>query len=1000
MRRTAFLYIAFCLLARTAAPATAGGAMAGKSTVTIDNAIFGDAADSLSILLERRTGVQGKIGFNRIVSRNTTLDFYFSPTIGYYPWRSSEDLKWLAESLRSLLPAGYEACDIGSLYCDRTSMHMLLCPQVGNDGKALPYKWVQKAPQRKSPVREEGAEVFPKGLSGRTIAVWQSHGRYFDEHENRWMWQRPPVHTTAEDIFTQDFVLPFIIPMLERAGAYVMTPRERDPQPMEYIIDNDASFSGPREGLLRRSGDYREKGQWKDAGCGFADTAAVYRLFENPFRAGTARKASCRHGAPNCSATWGATFEKRGSYAVYVSYASLPESTPAAHYTVRHLGGESTFLVDQRMAGGTWVYLGTFEFDEGSSNCVTLDNSIPSGRSVPSNSVVTADAVKIGGGVGKVGRGEPLTTSGLASHLEGALYWEQWAGADSTVIGQWKGDYTCDYASRGAWAKMMKEEKGVPFDLTLAVHTDAGITPCDSTIGTLAIYTYHNEGKTSFPDCRSRIISRALADMVQTQICSDIRTQYDPIWSRRGMWDKEYSESRRSDTPAIIIEMLSHQNFADMRLALDPSFRFTVSRSIYKGILKYLSTLYGIPYAVQPLPVRDFSVRLDSLTAILSWEDTADSLEPTAVADHHILYTRVDDGAFDKGVRVGSKGCRIPLKEGHLYSFKVEAAGSGGRSFPSRVLCCGVPAAAKDSISVLVVDNFNRVAGPSWIDAGQYAGFFGEEGMPWGMSLSYAGPVYELRRASQWTDNANPGFGACSIDLPLVARRGNSFDNASTHAKAVLDAGFRVASCYAETFAHNLTGSADDFPDDVGVIDLLCGAQLTTTVGRGVMEPRFQVFPDGLRSALREAASRGCALLVSGAYIGTDICDELYPVASAEALDSAALALRSEQLAAYRSEAMSMVNELFGYKMHSEHASNLYVDGKYRLSHPDSIVPSSKKASLYMRYGDSGLGAAVLFEAPSHKALSFGFPLEMEPSLIAPALSVLTQDGARCDNVR
>lgn len=987
-RLTLFLILAFPLL------------VCGKAAALppIDRSLFKDAADSLSVLLEERTGVREKVGFGKIIERNGTLDFHFTPTIGHYPWRSEEDLSWLSSAITSLMPEEYASYSVGSLFCDRISMQMLLCPEVGGSGNALPYKWVQKAPKGGCVVRREGAEQYPKGLSGRNIAIWQSHGRYYNATQDRWMWQRAPLNTTVEDIFTQDFVLPFIIPMLERAGAYVMTPRERDPQPMEYIIDNDASFHTPREGLLRRDGRYREKGAWEDAGCGFADTSEVYRLFENPFRAGTSRKAVCRQGTPSCSASWTPDIEERGTYAVYVSYQTVAHSTPAARYTVRHMGGESSFIVDQRKAGGTWVYLGSFEFDKGSGSCVILDNSIPSspGVSVPSGSVVTADAVKIGGGMGKVGRGEQLKTSGLASYLEGALYWEQWAGADSTTIGQWKDDYTCDYASRGAWVKMMKEERDVPFDLSVAIHTDAGLTPCDSIVGTLAIYTYRNEGKTSFADGRSRIVSRALADMVQTQICNDVRAQFDPLWNRRGMWDKEYSESRRSDTPALLLEMFSHQNFSDMRLALDPSFRFTVSRSIYKGVLKYLSTLYGIPYAVQPLPVKDFSVSLDSLEAVLSWKDTADPLEPTARADHYFLYTRMDDGAFDDGIRVDGDTFRVPVREGHLYSFMVEAAGSGGRSFPSHVLCCAVPQARKDSAGVLIVDNFDRTAGPSWIDAGEYAGFFGEEGMPWGRSLSYAGPVFELRRGRQWTDDSNPGSGACSASCAGIPRPGNTFDYTVVHAAAALKAGLTVESCTADAFVKgaSFSTSVQDTGQWPALIDLLCGAQVTTTVGRGVMEPRHCVFPAGLRSVLKEAATDGTALLVSGAFIGTDICDELYPMASSEALDSAARSTRAEMLATYRSEATAFVSGTLGYKLLSGRGSDACsCCGLYPVPNPDSLTPDSKNASVYMRYGDSGLPAAVLYDGGTHKALSFGFPLEMEPSLITSSISTLLEQN-------
>ena len=66
---------------------------------------------------------------------------------------------------------------------------------------------------------------FSGSLDGRNIALWQSHGWYFEQKLDRWEWQRARIFQTVEDLYPQSYVLPFLIPMLENAGAYVMTPR-------------------------------------------------------------------------------------------------------------------------------------------------------------------------------------------------------------------------------------------------------------------------------------------------------------------------------------------------------------------------------------------------------------------------------------------------------------------------------------------------------------------------------------------------------------------------------------------------------------------------------------------------------------------------------------------------------------------------------------------------------------------------------------------------------
>ena len=63
--------------------------------------------------------------------------------------------------------------------------------------------------------------------------------RYFShlaaQTAHRWEWQRARMFGTVEDLFTQSFVLPYLTPMLENAGATILIPRERDTQIHEII---------------------------------------------------------------------------------------------------------------------------------------------------------------------------------------------------------------------------------------------------------------------------------------------------------------------------------------------------------------------------------------------------------------------------------------------------------------------------------------------------------------------------------------------------------------------------------------------------------------------------------------------------------------------------------------------------------------------------------------------------------------------------------------------
>lgn len=896
--------------------------------------------DSLETWLQQRTGVKEEFSLTRVRSRSGTLDLYFSAGLSYYPWHSA-DVGWARSVIDGFIREEDSACRLGRVYTNRYELSDLILPYVGNSGRPSGYSRMIGDPREKDScalVHRIGAIPFPDGLDGRYIALWQSHGKYYDEASGEWIWQRAPLHHTVEDMLTPGFVLPFLMPMLENAGAYVMTPRERDTQPLEVVCDNDRAFSGFRDSLTRKAGHYYEKGGWDDAGEGFADFKKAYRFCDNPFRAGTARMADC-NALADASATWVPEIESRGSYAVYVSYKTLPESTGQARYTVRHMGGETVFTVNQRRGGGTWIYLGTFEFDEGTDGSVTLDNYGPEGK------VVTADAVRFGGGMGKLERGG--STSGVASFMEGAHYWMQWAGTDSTITRNWEDDYTNDFATRGLWTTMMREEKQIPFDLSFAFHTDAGIAQGDTTVGTLAIYTLRSDSDREFSDGRDRIISRLLCDYVQTQVVDDIRSGYDSLWSRRGLWDRSYSESRTTGVPAMILELLSHQNFADMKLALDPSFRFTVCRAVYKGILKTLSEFYGCPYVVQPLPVRALRAELseDGTAVELSWKPRGDSREPTAAPTGYIVYTRTDDGAFDAGVLTSEPHMTMRITPGHLYSYRVEAYNTGGKSFPSETLCVGIPTGEAKG-TVLIVNNFTKVSAPAWIDAGEYAGFDSDidSGVPYISDISYLGETYEFRRGAEFVDNDYPGFGASHITHAGKRIAGNSFDFCRTHGELVMQAGYAFCSMSSEAFCN-----AEDFRD-YDVLDLICGKQ---------GGEKYSVFPAPLQAAVKDFASGGRGIIVSGSNIASDAYDKT----------------------------SGFLGSVLGIRLASPSGSGLGLVGDkpfctrfnpdiYRIEHPDAIKPYGRGAEIWMKYPSSHLGAAVRCDKGSYRTVCIAVPIE------------------------
>lgn len=704
-----------------------------------------------------------------------------------------------------------------------------------------------------------------RGLNNTHLSLWQSHGKYFADQKEEWLWQRPYLFCTTEDLFTQSFIIPFLIPMLENAGAIVFTPRERDIQKHEVIVDGDTPT-----GSIYIQDDKRRQ-RWKNrASIGFADRQESYEQGENPFKMGSSNIVKTRNKKAKSFAQWVPTIPQAGRYAVYVTYQSFKNSATDAQYLVYHKGGITEFKVNQKIGGGTWTYLGTFNFDSGNNinNMVILTN-----YSKDKGSVVSADAVRFGGGMGNISR--EGVVSGYPRYLEGARYSSQWYGMDEDIytnksrVNDYADDInarsnTLNYLTGGSVVNPRNEGLGVPFQLNVALHSDAGYSINDKIIGTLGIHTYQ-ANQTFLGSGKDRISSRDLADLILTDLKKDIQSNFDIDWTRRSIWDSNYSETRLPDIPAVIIELLSHQNFKDMQLGHDPYFKFTASRSIYKSILKYLSNQAQKDYVVQPLPIRHFSTELRGNKAILSWQDTPDPLEPTAVAKEYIIYTKVGDAAFDNGTITSKKNVAIEITPGEIYSFKITAANQGGESFPSETL--SVYKAPDEQKRVLIINGFTRLSGPYVVNNEFEAGFDINEdpGVPYLYDISLAGKQQNFRRADVDNKKGYP-LGYSLNNLEGIIAAGNTFNYPYIHGEAIkVLPNISFASTSMKSVA-----SGNVNIEQYHALDIILGLQTKANYNPS-NNKHFELLPDQVQAMLSSYAQKGGAILISGSYIGSNL---------------------------------------------------------------------------------------------------------------------------------
>ncbi len=943
-------------------------------------------ADSVGLYVQQYASV-GKLSVQRIRVQNKTAKVFFSKNLSGIPFTPdiANDVHEIAKYFIFpdedgevlVFTDGYEISEL------------VLSRSLPKNKRRSPYRLSKGIPL----VQNTSTPNDPdRGLEGIHLVVYGSHGLFFNQSRETWMFQRARLFTTVEDLYTSSYTMPYLVPMLENAGAIVLQPRERDTQTIEVVVDERDAWQ------VACSSDWRFH---KDGGFGHKSGDEPLYEGENPFTMGGYAKAATTNDKDKVEVfTYYPDVPKRAEYAVYVSYKSLENSTQKARYSVYHNGQLTTYNVNQRMGGGTWIYLGTFEFStDREENKIEVSNYGKAGE------VVTTDAVKVGGGMGSVARYcSPNSTVNIPSskrfkqkeseipfvayadtmhaylsdmprYMEGARYWLQYAGIPDSVYNYTHSlnDYTDDYTSRGRWVNYLaggsevnpdNEGLGIPVHLSIAFHTDAGIRRNDSIIGTLMIYTNHSDNdEMTYPTGVSRLAARDFGDYIQTQIVDDVRRIYAPEWNRRMLMNASYSECRNPEMPAVILELLSHQNFADMRYGLDPRFRFTVSRAIYKGIVRFIYEQYNTTYCIQPLPVKDFGMHFtgkphgDSIC--LSWKPTHDSIEATAQPQYYILYTRKDSSDWDNGVCVQDTHCIVAAQRGVRYDFRVAAANRGGISMTSETLSAYI--APEEKGRVLIINGFTRVSAPeSFTIDSTYAGFYRTCGIPYGTDIAYIGEQYEFQRDKMWKSDDDAGFGSCYSDLSDKLFVGNTFAYPVMHGKVLQQLGFTYLSCSAS--------SVDSIPTDFQLVDIIMGQQKECVLGTQKQTVSFKTFDEQLQRAVSRYAACGGKMLISGSYISSDLANN--PRANAQDYQFLTEQLHSDYRTANASKSGVVA---FGKKKYQ--LQTTISPSVLRCENAEGLTPKGAQAKVAARYADSGICAAISYNNAS-QLLLFGFPLE------------------------
>ena len=255
--------------------------------------------------------------------------------------------------------------------------------QPNND--PLPYEIITKSTNGEKQSRR-GA------LSGKTIYLSAGHGKVWSRSYGEWIkdsYSNSDGYNEGE--YTAFFLNNYLIPYLENTGADVITLRERDENDVSVINSSPELINGNNYNWQKTPVPVidGEKIKYKDIFYKIdttrnkqTDVKAIWKIDKGDF--------------------------KEGIYALYLWYPiadQVNNPTCDAHYIIEHAYGGTEVYVDQSKHGLAWRYIGSYPVDpakpideEGDIIFrVTLDN-YSANYFNKSNTVVTAGAIRLGGG--------------------------------------------------------------------------------------------------------------------------------------------------------------------------------------------------------------------------------------------------------------------------------------------------------------------------------------------------------------------------------------------------------------------------------------------------------------------------------------------------------------------------------------------------------------------------------------------------------------------------
>lgn len=756
-------------------------------------------------------------------------------------------------------------------------------------------------------------------LSGRIVFTSGGHG--WTANSSAWGLQRGVLLEMNEDYGNLDQMNLFASYCFN-AGAVVVPMRPIGNQTNEVILDND-DVAVTYSGSWSNSASTTYYGSPGDVAYRFASLSPI----------------------ETATATYTPTIPAAGFYPVYTWVRHGSDRT-SQFYRVRHTGGESLVRIPHHMVGNGWVYLGTYYFNSGSnsaSGAVIISNLQPTPTV---GSVVIADAIRFGNGMGSVDRG--FGVSGYPREEECSRYWVQSSlgqGQTNTLYDPDLPVITTDDIDDnvGAPIRMAREmnreaAENIYKRIYISFHSNAG--------GSRGVVGLWNDNA-NFPGTGTPNQFR-LAQLTGTEVNNDlVGIGVPPLelaWFNRGSsitttqtfaFGEINNLSLSGEMDATIIEVAFHDDASDALLLRDPKARNWTARASYQAVLRYMNEFDAAPLTFLPEPPANVRVAASGSNMVLNWSAPV-AQGGSGAATGYVVYQSTNGFGFGNPVAVASTSFTFTntVADRDLF-FRVAATNSGGESFPSETVACrrSTNVAATKVLLVNAFDRFERSLNPRQTPTAQ----------------SCKPPGH----------NINTG----TMDR-VLPRVNNAFDYLVSYAQAVGASGLPYDSCQNEA----VSGGG-----------VALGGYSIVVWASGQESTADETFSSAEQTAVTTFANNGGALFVSGSDIAWDLDRASGPTAGDRVflnniLHADLVSDANDNSGSYTAAALA--GAAFAGKPTITFDSG--TNGIYGVRTPDILTAVGTGATKAMNYGGGSSGAAIQYDgsAGGGRVIYFGFPFE------------------------